>query len=65
MHVENVERDIVKYTELHCFGANTYDEYYDFNVDSFVLRYSTFQSRYHSLLSSGLVQVLECNIQPK
>ena len=57
MHVYYVEQNIVWDTELHHFYDNTYDEDFDFTVDSYVFRATNIQDHENSLLPPGLVQI--------
>ena len=57
MHGEYFGRAIVQYTEIYYFGANTYDEYYNFKIYSCVLHAATLKDHNHNTLISGIVQI--------
>ena len=57
VHREYVEQTIVKDTTLHYFDDNTYDEDYEFTVDSCVCNVDTLQYHGHSIIPSGILQI--------
>ena len=56
-HRDFVERNIFQDTEFYYFDANTYDEDYDFIIDSCVRYASTLQANEHNIISSKLFQI--------
>ena len=65
MNAYYVDQDIFQYKNIYHFGTNNYDIYYDFAIDSCFCHADTFQDHDHNLIPYWLVQISECDVQPK
>ena len=65
MNGEHVDLNIVQYTQIYYFDDNNYDEDYDSINDSCVSRDATLQAHNKKIILSKLVQISECDVQPK